>query len=431
MTIVAVGVNYKTAPVEIREKVAFPLDLIPNSLKILRSITDVSEAIILSTCNRSEIYVVGQNLPKRDEPILSFLQRTFNISQDESLPYLYRYHEERAVRHLFNVASGIDSMVIGEAQILGQVKQAIQIAEKHETAGSVLHRLFRSAIEVGKRGRNESSIGENSSSVSHAAILLAKRIFASLEDRTALVIGAGDTGRLTVKCLSKEGLKNIYVASRNIERAEKLAEEFNGNVIPYDKIYEHLWKADIVISSTSAPHLVLPHKTVQHAITRRRNAPMFLIDLAMPRDIDPTVNRIENVYLYDLDDLEETVAKENKERETAIAKVKQFIEEELVSFFTWYHSLGAVPIIKALREQVEEIRQVETGKFLLKFPHLSLKERAALEALTKGIINKVVHRPLVQLKEYANEPEGWKHIETVKALFGLTTFDFKENDASG
>lgn len=432
MAIAVIGVNFKTAPVEIRERIVFHEEKLPQALKELSNILHVEETVILSTCHRSEIYVAGPNLPRKDHSIIRFLQNIFNLSEEECLPFIYRYHEERAVRHIFNVASGVDSMVLGEAQILGQVKQARQLAETYGTIGRILDRLFRAAIEVGKRCRHETTLGENSGSVSHAAVLLAKRIFSTLEGRTALIIGAGEMGRLTAKSLVKEGLTDIWVTNRTISRAETLAKEFNGKAINFSDFLQHLWKVDIVISSTGAPHYILHSDVVKQAILERRNAPMFLIDLAMPRDLDPKINQIGNVYLYDLDDLEEVVTEENRERETAILQVRQFIETELIKFFSWYHSLGAVPIIKALKEQVEDIRQEETNKFLLKFPDLSLKERTALEALTKGIINKIVHQPLVQLKEFAAEPEGWKYLETAKALFDLTPpLDYKERDASG
>jgi glutamyl-tRNA reductase len=425
MHIVVVGLNHKAAPVEIREKLAFTSHSLEKALQ--KFINDdgggqgyAVEGVILSTCNRTEIYALAKEVDSGYEAIRRFMADFHQLPQEEFADYLYAYDDREAVAHLFAVASGIDSMIVGEPQILGQVRDAFEEAAAQRAAGGVLSALFRQAIHVGKRARTETGISQNAISVSYAAVELAKKIFGDLGSCQVLLIGAGEMGELTVENLVGNGVKGIIVANRTYQRAVGLAERFGGRAIGLDRIGQALWTADIVISSTESPHFIIKPEMVSEAMWMRRNRPLFLIDIAVPRDIDPAVQRIENTYLYNIDDLQAVVEANIRERRKEVGKVKAIIHEEVAKFMAWFRSLEVVPTITDLKNYAEEIRRAELAKALRRLGDCSEREENIINALTMSIVNKLLHQPIVRLKKHANGHNGYLYTEAIRELFGLS-----------
>jgi len=417
--ITVVGLSHKTAPVEIREKLTFSVQEQGKILRQLISCKNVAEGVILSTCNRTEVYAVVSDFNRGKDEIMSFLSDICALDKSELLNYLYFKDQESAIHHLFEVSSSLDSMVVGEAQILGQVKEAYQSSFENQATSVVLNRLFREAISVGKRVRTETGIGENAVSISYAAVQLAKKVFEDLKGHTALVIGAGEMSELTAQHLLANGVSAVLVANRTHERAVELAKRFKGKAIKFDDCQDFLKDADIVISSTGAPHYVIHSDIVLKAMRKRRNKPIFFIDIAVPRDVEPEVGDIYNVFLYDIDDLQLVVDANLAEREKEASKAGNIINKEVDKFLSWISSLEVVPTISDLRREAEEIRIVETEKVLAKMSHLSPSDRDLINVLTNGIVNKVLHKPTVGLKESADKKDGYIYIETLRCLFGL------------
>jgi glutamyl-tRNA reductase len=323
------------------------------------------------------------------------------------------------VRHLFRVAASLDSMVVGEPQILGQLKDAFDHALTHNTTGTVMNRLMKKAISVAKRIRTETKIAESAVSISFAAVELARKIFGDLDGKTVMLAGAGEMAELAAKHLVNNGVKQILVANRTYERAEELAQEFEGRAVKYEDLVPEMVHADILIAATGAPHYILLKKDMERVIKERKNKPVFLIDIAAIRNLDPEINKIDNVYLYDVDDLQSVVESNIKERQREAEQAEEIIEEEINTFMSWLTTIDVVPTIVALRERAEAIRLAELERSLPKMGELSEKQKKQLEGLTQAIVNKLLHAPLVALKKSAGDPEGGSHVESARVLFGL------------
>ena len=421
MRLVLVGTSYQHAPVELRELLAYDADLRRGALERLSA--SGSEAAVLSTCNRTEVYAVDAEPADVEERIYGELASLSGLSQSELAPALYSVTDEAAAVHLFRVAAGLDSMVPGEAQILGQVREAYEAAREAGTTGSTLHRLFRQALRVGKRVRTETAIGENPASVSSAAAELAERVFEGLEGRKILLIGAGKTADLTAANLISRGVGEIVVANRSLDRAEALARRFGGRAVGLDAVEQELEHADVVVASTGSQGLVLSAEQVGRAIRERRGRPVFFIDIAVPRDLDSAINDLEGCYLYDIDDLERVVAESVAGRREEAVRAEAIVSEEADTFRAWQLSLDVVPAIASLRARAESIRQEELDRVQGRLASLSPSQRRAVEALTSQIVAKLLHQPTVRMKEAAAAAEGVLYADAVRHLFGLEERD--------
>lgn len=419
MHLTLVGLSHKTAPVEIREKLTFPAHRQEEAHSLLLGTPDVAEAVVLSTCNRTEIYAVTAAGSDGPSAIVDFLADYHDLDRHELMRYLYFSEGEAVVRHLFMVVASLDSMVIGEAQILGQVKDAYEHAFANNASGRIFNKLFRQSFEVGKRVRNETDIGENAVSISYAAVELAKKVFDTLDGRTVLILGAGEMSELTAKHLMCNGVKTVLVANRTFERAEELACRFCGSAIRYDELFDRMQEADIVISSTAATQYVITKDQVASALKGRKGNPLFLIDIAVPRDIDPAVNELADVFLYDIDDLNGVVEANIEERMREARRAEAIIAEEMVAFERWIESMEVVPTVAAMRAKAEQVRTEEMQKALKRLGGLSEKELQTVEQLTASIVNKMLHGPTARLKAVAGEKDGYDYVEAVRFLYGL------------
>ena len=417
MRLVLVGTSYQHAPVELRELLAYDRDLRRAALGRLSA--GGVEAAVLSTCNRTEVYAVAADTAELEERIYGELAALSGLSHSELAPALYSLVDEASALHLFRVAAGLDSMVPGEAQILGQVREAYHGAREARTTGTVLHRLFRQALRVGKRVRTETAIGENPASVSSAAAELAERVFEELAGRRVLLLGAGKTADLTAANLISRGAGEIVVANRSPERAEALARRFGGRAVGLDAVEDELGHADVVVASTSSQGVVLSASQVERAMARRRGRPVFFIDIAVPRDLDPAINELEGCYLYDIDDLERVVAESVAGRREEAVRAEAIVSEEADAFRAWQLSLDVVPAIASLRAQAESIRQAELDRVESRLASLSPSQRRAVEALTSQIVAKLLHTPTVRMKEAAAAADGVLYADAVRHLFGL------------
>lgn len=417
--IVIVGINHKTAPVELREKLSFTESQLARSLAFCKEQGGLDECVVLTTCNRTEIYAAGSDRELCTRLIMEMLAKIKEIDTDAVRPNLYIHHREQAVKHLFTVTAGLDSMILGETQILGQVKDAYSKANEAGTVGSVFHALFRQAVTAAKRVQTETAINQNAASVSYAAVELAKKIFGRLTDRTVMVLGAGKMSELTLRHLYDQGVKKVIVVNRTKERADKLAACFGGIAEYFEERHKCLLQADIVISSTGAPHFVLDKKEMAAVMRERRGKPIFLIDIAVPRDIDPKVNDLENVYLYDIDDLQAAVASNLKEREQEAVKGRHIIRQEMDEFQIWFKTQEVVPLIAALRRKAESIRQTELDISMKKLGNLSDKEKKHVENLTKAIVNRILREPVLRIKEFALEDKSDIYVASLCQLFDL------------
>jgi glutamyl-tRNA reductase len=417
LKICCLGVNHKTAPVEIREKYAFKGEELENSLLKLNTLSSIEECMILSTCNRVEIYFTSRT-PNPFKEVYDFLVDTKNANLDEINKFFYKKEQKEAVRHGFFVASSLDSMIIGEPQIVGQFKDAYHIAKELGTIGTVMDRFCQTALKVSKRVRTETGISKNAVSISFAAVELAKKIFGNLSGKKIAIIGAGEMAELAVKHLVSNGASKVFVVNRTLERAKKLAREFGGEAFSLSELEKVLPLADIVISSTGAPGYVLTKENVIPAV-KKRSSPMFLIDIAVPRDIDPALNEVEGLYVYDIDDLNEVVKANLKERERAAEVAKEIIEEQVERFTKWLKELEIAPLIAELKEKAESVRKEETQKRLAKL-NLNEEQLQEVENLTRVIINKLLHQPITSVKKKATEEETNYVVQFFKEIFGLT-----------
>jgi len=426
MHLVVVGLSHKTAPIEIRERLTFPAHRQAEALARLVGDPAVAEAVIVSTCNRTEIYAVASTGDDGVDAVIDFMAGFHDLDRHELVRSLYITRGEDVVHHLFRVVASLDSMVIGEAQILGQVKEAYDHALAAGATGVALNKLFRQSFEVGKRVRTETEIGENAVSISYAAIELAKKVFDTLVGRTILILGAGKMSELTAKHLVSNGVKSVLVANRTFERAQELADRFNGEAIRYDELYERMHGADIVITSTAATHYVITKEQVASAMRGRGGRPLFLIDIAVPRDIEPAVNEISNVFLYDIDDLSGVVESNLEERMREAGRAESIIADEIATFVRWRESLEVVPTVAAIRAKADTIRRAELEKACKRLGNLSERDRETIDALTCAIVNKMLHGPTQRIKKAAEGKDGYEFVETARNLYGL-----EEGEARG
>jgi len=421
MNIIVVGLSHKTAPVEVREMVAFSPNDIDKPLSALVALEGIVEGVIVSTCNRVEIYTTTRDIEGGTARIKRFIAEWHKLPYELIEPHLYCYHGEAAIRHLFRVASSLDSMVVGEPQILGQIKTSYSYAAEFRTSGIILNRLLHKAFSVAKRVRTETSIASSAVSVAFAAIERAKKIFDTLADKTVLLIGVGEMCELAARHFMANGVHSIIIANRTFERAEKLADKFDGIAIGLDDLFEHLHKADIVLSSTGAPNYLITPNKLAKAINKRRNKPMFLIDIAVPRDIDPAVNELDAVYLYDMDDLQQVVTTNLENRKQEAEKAELIISEEIGQFCRWIATLEMTPTIVAMRKQFDELRQAELERTLSSWKNAPPDAEQRLNALTNSIMNKILHAPTSILKESGKDDDNRSelYIDTLRTLFDL------------
>lgn len=417
MNLVCAGISHHTAPLKLRESLWFSEDEIRTALPELRS-DGIGECVLFSTCNRTEVYAFHEEqLPTIDALKQSLIKRKSAAELDLS-KHLFGLTDHSAAEHLFRVASGIDSMIIGDVQILSQVKSGFGLAKEAGTAGFFMHKLFEHAFHVGKRARGETHISEGAISVGYAAVELAQRIFDNLKEKCALVVGAGDTAQLTAKHLASKGIGRLFITNRTRERAETLAKLVGGSVLPFDQFREKLLDVDIILSSVQSDGYVLTKADIQKINKHRRTVALFLIDIGVPRNIDPAAKTLENVFLYDLDSLNTMVRENVEKREQEVPKIKSIIAEELENFSRWHTGLQANPTIAALREMAERIRKEEFEKNYHRFEE---KDRELLDMLTRRIVNKILHTPIVNLK---NGQDGifsdrFQKIAIIRKVFGL------------
>ncbi len=419
MHIVIVGLSHKTAPVEIREKLAFAPTAMERPLRQMLELATITEGLIVSTCNRVELCAITKEPDAAIAELRRFLAEYHEISPEEINENLFDYQGEEAIRHLFRVSSSLDSMVLGEPQILGQIKTAYGYAAEFKTAGLILNRFLHKAFSVAKRVRTETAIASNAVSVSFAAVELARKIFDRLDNKGVMIIGAGEMCELAARHFVSNGISKVLVTNRTFERAEKLAAEFNGKAVPFDSFVDHLAEVDIVMTSTGAPNFILGKRQMEEVLKRRKNRPMFLIDIAVPRDIDPKVNDISNTYLYDVDDLQGVVQANLKERQKEAGKAEAIVEQEIGQFHQWLGNLEVKPTVIALRRKFEEIRQQELEKTLGNLKDLTGKQRKSIEAMAGAIINKILHKPTAVLKNSQNDTSGEDYVDAVRTLFDL------------
>ena len=419
VNLILVGVNHKTTPVEIREKLAFTKGKIEESVNHLFNFPDIIEHTILSTCNRVEIYARANSQDSAIKSIKQFICDFHQLSLVELEDHFYSYSNKEAVEHLFRVSSSLDSMILGEAQILGQVKEAYSLARDLSSTGLVLNQLFEKAFSIAKKVREETGIAERSVSISSAAVELAQKIFDDLENHTVMLVGTGEMAELAAKHLISYGVKTIYVTSRTYERAANLARTLNGSALDFEAFKNELHRADIVITSTSAPNFIIKKEIVEKAIHERKNKPIFFIDIAVPRDIEPDVNDLENVYLYDIDDLQVVVSANIKEREKEAKNAMNFISQEVTKFNNWVGALDAVPTIVEIRKKAENIRKQEIEKTLKKISHLSEDEKQLLRQMSSSMINKILHKPTIKLKQKTQSEDGHVYLKAIRHLFHL------------
>jgi len=421
MHIVIVGLSHKTAPVEIRERLAFAPTAMERPLRQMLELPTVAEGLIVSTCNRVELCAATKEPEAAMAALRRFLAEYHEVSSEEIQANLYSYQGEEAIRHLFRVASSLDSMVLGEPQILGQIKTAYGYAAEFKTAGLILNRFLHKAFSVAKRVRTETAIASNAVSVSFAAVELARKIFDRLDNKGVMIIGAGEMCELAARHFVTNGVSRVLVTNRTFARAEKLAAEFNGKAVPFDYFVDHLAEVDIVMTSTGAPNFILGQRQMEEVLKRRKNRPMFLIDIAVPRDIDPKVNDLDNAYLYDVDDLQGVVQANLKERQKEASKAEAIVEQEIGQFYQWLGNLEVKPTIIALRRKLEEIRQQELDKTFGNLKDLTANQRKSIEAMAGAIINKVLHQPTAVLKRSQNDSSGEDYVDAVRILFDLPT----------
>ncbi|AKO94304.1 MULTISPECIES: glutamyl-tRNA reductase [Priestia] len=419
MHIIAIGLNYRTAPVEIREKVSFNDSELSEAMRVLKEQKSVLENVIVSTCNRTEIYAVVDQLHTGRYYVKAFLAEWFNISKEELSPYLTIYEHDAAIEHLYRVVSGLDSMVLGETQILGQVRSSFLTAQGQGATGTVFNQLFKEAVTLAKRAHHYTDIGANAVSVSYAAVELGKKIFGNLSQKHVLILGAGKMGELAAKNLSGSGVGNVTVINRTKEKAEALAQRFEGNARSFEDLAGALLEADIVISSTSATEYVITKETMKEVEKLRKGRPIFMVDIAVPRDLDPSLSELETVFLYDIDDLEGIVEANLQERQKAAETIEIMIEAAVVEFKTWIGTLGVVPVISALRQKALNIQSETMKSIERKLPNLTERERKVLNKHTKSIINQLLKDPILSAKELAGQKGAEESLQLFMKIFDI------------
>ena len=429
-----IGINHKTAPVEVRERLAIPEPRLPEALKRLAGHPGVDEGLILCTCNRVEMWAQTRN---GGADLRAFLRNYFLLDPADYEPHLYEYREQDAIRHLFRVAASLDSMVVGEPQILGQVKEAYATARAVGAVHSQLDLLLTRAFAVAKRVRNETAVGSSAVSVASVAVELAKKIFGALDGKHVYLVGAGKMSELAARHLLAHGAAAILVANRTYERATQLAARFNGEAIRFEELYNTCDRADIVITSTGAPRAIFRREHGELFLSRRKNRPMFFIDIAVPRDVDPEMNKLDGIFVYDIDDLQQAVSGHVADRRQEAERAEIIVNIEVERFQARVQALDVVPTIVSLQDHLETIRQAEIDRVRGRLGPLSPDQEIALEKLTRGIINKIMHTPITTLKTAARGPEVTTLIDVVRRLFKLqekaeeTTLSSRETKGRG
>jgi glutamyl-tRNA reductase len=428
-SLLALGVSHKTAPVALRERLALPEGRAARMMGDLTSRPEIHEAVAISTCNRTELYIVASDPVEAENLVLSELSRQAGIRPTELLGRLYSLRGEDAVRHLFSVAAGLDSMIVGEAEVQGQVKRAYELALVEGATGPISNRLFRDALGAGKRVRTETALGRSRVSVSTVAVDLARDVLGDLEKRRVLVIGAGENGELTAKALADRGVRTVFVANRRYNRAIGLAQRFGGEAVRFDDLPVEIVNADIVVSCTSSPHLIVGADELAVVAEQRGGRPLLLIDIAVPRDIDPRVRELPGMTLYDMDDLQRTVARNLDVQEAEASRARTVVEEELQRFDRWLSTLDVVPTIAALRERGEEVVHQVLRENEGRWESLSEADRERLELMARALINRLLHEPTTRLKRSADDDSAYVHLQALRELFGLDTGPFGEGEA--
>jgi len=429
-----IGINHKTAPVEVRERLAIPEPRLPEALRRLAEHPGVDEGLILCTCNRVEMWAQTRN---GGADLRAFLRNYFLLDPADYEPHLYEYREQDAIRHLFRVAASLDSMVVGEPQILGQVKEAYATARAVGALHSQLDLLLTRAFAVAKRVRNETAVGSSAVSVASVAVELAKKIFGALDGKHVYLVGAGKMSELAARHLLAHGAAAILVANRTYERATQLAARFNGEAIRFEELYNTCDRADIVITSTGAPRAIFRREHGELFLSRRKNRPMFFIDIAVPRDVDPEMNKLDGIFVYDIDDLQQAVSGHVADRRKEAERAEIIVNIEVERFQARVQALDVVPTIVSLQDHLETIRQAEIDRVRGRLGPLSPDQEIALDKLTRGIINKIMHTPITTLKTAARGPEVTTLIDVVRRLFKLqekaeeTTLSSRETKGRG
>jgi len=417
MNLIGISINHRTASIDILESLHLTRDEIINFIPRLKD--DFSEGVVISTCNRTEIFCISKNQKLNSDLILKKLLE-FKPVQNVKEENFIKYFSCGAIKHIFSVASGIDSLIIGDSQILGQVKESFELSEDLDFAKTIIKRILNAALKVGKRAIKETSIGEGAVTVSYAAVQVLEKIFAGLDKKSALIIGAGETGELAAVHLKDKGIGKITISNRTYERAESLAKKINGNVLPFELLKENIFSYDVIISATSSPGFILTKDDIQEAMKKRKGIPIVLMDIAVPRDIDPEVKNIENVFYHDMDSLKVIVDQNIARRKSEIPKVEKIIMEEMIEFFSWYNTLEVVPVIKSLRDFFEQIRNDELEKIKNK---VTSEDYLKIEDMTRRLIGRLLHNPTVKLREMAesgiNIDEMMANTILVKELFAL------------
>ncbi|SET69748.1 glutamyl-tRNA reductase [Oceanobacillus limi] len=419
MHILKVGFNYKTAPVEIREKLSFSEESLQEAMTELKKQKSILENVIVSTCNRTEIYAVVDQLHTGRYYIKQFLADWFAIDKEEFSTYLRITEDDGALEHLFRVSSGLDSMVLGETQILGQVKQSFLTSQKIQATGTIFNELFKQAITFAKRTQKETAIGEHAVSVSYAAVELAKKIFGELQEKHVVILGAGKMGELAAKNLQGSGATKITVVNRTYAKAEQLAEKFEAKAGHIDDLQDVMLTADILISSTGSENVVLTQADLTPIQKKRKGKPLFLVDIAVPRDLDPAISTLDNVFLYDIDDLQHIVDQNLEARKQAAEKIELMLEQEIVTFNEWLKTLGVVPVISALRKKALSIQSETMKSIERKMPDLTDREKKVLNKHTKSIINQLLKEPITQAKELAAGEQAEEALDLFINIFGI------------
>jgi len=416
--IVLLGINHKTAPVELRECIAFTGDESVTALQTLHRQPDINEVLLYSTCNRVELLFVTDDKSRTISATKDFIAEFNKIPLEQFDGALYIHEDDEAVRHIFRVASSLDSMVVGEPQILGQIKAAYRLSTEIKSSGVILNRLLHRTFFVAKRIRTETGIGDRAVSISYAAVELGRKIFGQLEGKSVLLVGAGEMAELAVEHLIRNKASNIYVANRTFEKGVELAKKFKGEAIRFEEISNFLEITDIIISSTGSPDFVITRDQVKNVARKRRNRPIFFIDIAVPRDVDPRINRLTNSYVYDIDDLQGVVDDNLEDRQKEAIKGERIIDEAVISFRNWYDSLAVVPTIIALRNKMESIATAEIQK-TLQSHNIPDDSVSAIQKMTGALINKILHDPTIFLKNDKMVEDKSLYIDIIRKLFKL------------
>ena len=417
--ILLIGLNHKTAPVEIRECLAFTEEETTIALEALKKYPTIQEAMLLSTCNRVEVILVADNRHAAEEATRQFFSKYKNVPHENFQNTLYIHEGDEAVRHLFRVASSLDSMMVGEPQILGQIKEAYGIATQQKSTGVILNRLLHRSFFIAKRVRSETGIGDHAVSISYAAIELGRKIFGTLERKQVLLIGAGEMAELAVEHLIRNKVGDIFVANRTFDRGVELARKFRGKPIRIEEIVDSMEHVDIIISSTGSTEFLIRPDAVKTVMRRRRNRPLFFIDIAVPRDIDPAINRLNNAYVYDIDDLKSVIDENIQDRKKEAIKGERLVDEAVIRFREWYAGLSVVPTIVALRNKMETIASMEIKRTLRPLTHLSEKDCEAIFRMKKALINKLLHDPILFLKNDGPQKNLSLYLDVTRKLFRL------------